>query len=65
MKIENLTGMSDAEFVDLAREIGGHGSLVQALAFAPTILEVVIQDEYTHDVVLGARDGLVLVYDTT
>jgi hypothetical protein len=29
------------------------------------VLEVVVQDEYTHDVVLSWRDGLVLVYDST
>ena len=29
------------------------------------IAGVVVQDEYTHDVVLRAAEGLVLVYDTT
>jgi hypothetical protein len=27
--------------------------------------DVVVQDEYTHDVIVPWRDGLVLVYDTT
>ncbi len=26
---------------------------------------VVVQDEFTHDVIVPWRDGLVLVYDTT
>ncbi|MCA9638167.1 MAG: hypothetical protein KC420_19195 [Myxococcales bacterium] len=29
------------------------------------IVDVVVQDEYTHDVVLDHGDGLFLVYDTT
>ena len=29
------------------------------------ILDVVIQDEFTHDVVLEWRDGLFVVFDTT
>jgi len=29
------------------------------------VAEVVVQDEYTHDVVVPWRDGLFLVYDTT
>ena len=34
--------------------------------FIPRVVaEVVVQDEFTHDVVIPWRDGLVLVYDTT
>ena len=34
--------------------------------FAPSVVvDVVVQDEYTHDVIVPYRDGLVLVYDTT
>ena len=29
------------------------------------LTEVVVQDEFTHDVVVPWRDGLYLVYDTT
>ena len=28
-------------------------------------VDVVIQDEYTHDVLFGARDGSFLVFDAT
>lgn len=37
------------------------------LAQKPPLLiqDVVVQDEYTHDVVIPYRDGLYLVYDTT
>ncbi|MEP7123791.1 MAG: hypothetical protein ABJE95_22875 [Byssovorax sp.] len=38
-----------------------------SLALAPPrlIVRVVVQDEYTHDVVLQWADGVFLVYDTT
>ncbi len=29
------------------------------------VVDVIVMDEYTHDVVLPWRDGLFLVYDTT
>ena len=29
------------------------------------VAEVIVQDEFTHDVIVPWRDGLVLVYDTT
>lgn len=35
-------------------------------SFIPQVVaEVVIQDEFTHDVIIPWCDGLVLVYDTT
>ena len=34
--------------------------------FTPQVVaDVIVQDEFTHDVVVPWRDGLVLVYDTT
>jgi hypothetical protein len=34
--------------------------------FIPQVVaDVVVQDEFTHDVVVPWREGLVLVYDTT
>lgn len=34
--------------------------------FEPQVVsEVIVQDEFTHDVVVPRYDGLVLVYDTT
>jgi hypothetical protein len=34
--------------------------------FLPEVVgAVVVQDEFTHDVIVPWRDGLVLVYDTT
>ena len=44
-----------------------HDVVVAALALQPPkmIADVVVQDEYTHDVVLPWSDDLWLVYDTT
>jgi hypothetical protein len=36
-----------------------------ALPRGHEIVEVVVQDEYTHDVVVACRDGRWLVFDTT
>jgi hypothetical protein len=34
--------------------------------FTPQVIaDVIVQDEFTHDVVVPWREGLVLVYDTT
>ena len=34
--------------------------------FIPQVVsEVIVQDEFTHDVIVPRNDGVVLVYDTT
>jgi len=34
--------------------------------FLPGVVsEVIVQDEFTHDIIVPRNDGLVLVYDTT
>jgi len=34
--------------------------------FIPSVVaEVIVQDEFTHDVIVPWRDGLVRIYDTT
>ena len=41
-------------------------ALANPREFVPQVVaDVVVQDEFTHDVVVPWRDGLVLVYDTT
>jgi len=64
---------------DLLDEIGSEISTQQNLqdamrwalsqpkgTFLPQVVaEVIIQDEFTHDVIIPRTDGLVLVYDTT
>ena len=65
LRLDNMANLAPEALADLDREVGRHGSLVDAIRFAPVVLDVVVQDEYTHDVVLGRGDGLVFVYDTT
>ncbi len=41
-------------------------ALSDAAGFIPQVVaDVVVQDEFTHDVVVPWRNGLALVYDTT
>jgi hypothetical protein len=63
--LDNQANLSDEVLAGLATEVARHGSLAEAVLWAPEVLDVVVQDEYTHDVVLRGRDGLVFVYDTT
>jgi hypothetical protein len=70
----NLTSIPPREFERLADEIDRHGGLNDVLAWAAgkpktelhsrIVLEVVTQDEFTHDIIVPYRD-LFLVYDTT
>jgi hypothetical protein len=56
---------------DAVREIEGHATLEQvfrwAIAREVRFLpgDVVIQDEYTHDVIFVAPDGSALIFDCT
>jgi len=55
----------------LDREVMGLGSLQEVVrwgfSLAPSrdVAAVVVQDEFSHDVVLPWRDGLHLAFDTT
>ena len=64
-QLDNQANLADDVLAGLADEVARHGSLAEAVVWAPEVLDVVVQDEYTHDVVLRGRDGLVFVYDTT
>jgi len=63
--LDNQANLSDDVLAGLASEVARHGSLAEAVLWAPDVLDVIVQDEYTHDVVLEGHDGLVFVYDTT
>ncbi len=62
-------GVADAEAIRsfVASQGTLHDVVVAALARTPPRLvsAVVVQDEYTHDVVLPWDDGVWLVYDAT
>ena len=60
-----------AELAALATAIQGLRTLADVLAWGPkqipprTGVEIITQDEYTHDVILGASGRPYLVFDTT
>jgi hypothetical protein len=49
---------------DLQAIIAGHRTLEDVIRFRLPI-DVVVQDEFTHDVVVLWRDSIHVVYDTT
>jgi hypothetical protein len=75
MRVVNHANLPPDAVANIARELSGQENLgdVMSWAFAsphgtfiPSVVaEVIVQDEFTHDVVVPWRDGLVLVYDTT
>jgi hypothetical protein len=71
MRLVNCAKLPARDLSALEQELPEQGTLLEVinwgLACRPPALvaEVLAQDEYTHDVVVRWRDGLVLVYDTT
>jgi hypothetical protein len=75
LTVINAAGIPSDTFAQLERELEGHSSLFDVLNWSKheppgsllpqVIADVIIQDEYTHDVIVPWRDALVLVYDTT
>jgi hypothetical protein len=55
----------------LLREVEPFATLAPVIAWAlrqsppAEFVQVVVQDEYTHDVVVRVADGLFVVFDTT
>jgi hypothetical protein len=75
MRILNRANLSAEQLTAIERELAGQQNLNDVMrwatahspgVFTPTVVAgVVVQDEYTHDVIVPWRDRLVLVYDTT
>ncbi|HEU4391274.1 MAG TPA: hypothetical protein VFV34_25975 [Blastocatellia bacterium] len=75
MKVSNRARLDQLAFSVVAREVSSHHSLEAVLSWGsrpesnvllPQVIgAVVTQDEFTHDVVVPWRDGLVVVYDAT
>lgn len=75
MRLVNYAKLSPARLADIEREVSEHRTLADVLRWGlkaesgvrlpEVIAAVIVQDEYTHDVVIPWRDGLVLVYGTT
>jgi hypothetical protein len=71
MRIDNHAGLEAAQLEALARLVARHETLQDVVRwgvlYTPPLLivDIVVQDEFTHDVIVPFRDGLHLVYDTT
>jgi hypothetical protein len=75
MHVLNHSAVTRERLAAIERELAGQQNLNDVMrwalahppgVFLPSIVaEVVVQDEFTHDVIVPWRDGLVLVYDTT
>ncbi len=75
MRVINHAGLPAEEISRLERELSGQQNLNDVMKWAlshprgifipPVVADVIVQDEFTHDVIVPYRDGLVLVYDTT
>lgn len=69
--LELREGVAEELAEPIATLIAGHQTLEDVVRWGlsqrpPRLVErVVVQDEYTHDVVVGYADGVYLVYDTT
>lgn len=75
MQITNRANLPPSKIAQIKAELTGQQTLNDVMrwalahppgTFAPTVVaQVIVQDEFTHDVIVPYRDGLVLVYDTT
>lgn len=75
MRIINYADLLPEQIARIESELSGQHNfndvLKWALAhpkglFIPSVVaNVIVQDEFTHDVIVPYRDSLILVYDTT
>ncbi len=75
MRVLNHAKLSSDAVARIAEELSTQENLKDVMAwalsqprgtFTPSVVaEVIVQDEFTHDVIVPWRGGLVLVYDTT
>ena len=75
MRVLNHAKLPSEAVAGIARALSAQENLKDVMAWAlssprgtfiPSVVaEVIVQDEFTHDVIVPWRDGLVLVYDTT
>ena len=75
MRVVNRANLTPEEIERVGGELSRHRNLNDVMKWAlahpagtfipPVVADVIVQDEFTHDVIVPYRDGLVLVYDTT
>jgi len=62
--IDDRVGLAPAKRTQLESMLAKQHNLGDVIQARLDVLDVVVQDEYTHDVVV-AWEGVFLVYDTT
>jgi hypothetical protein len=75
VRVVNHANLATDLLANIAQELEAQENLKDVMAWAfscprgtflPSVVEeVIVQDEFTHDVIVPWREGLVLVYDTT
>lgn len=71
MKVENRASLPDEAFAAIESGLPESGTLMEFIAWGlaqhPPVkpVETVALDEYSHDVIFGFRDGLILVLGST
>jgi hypothetical protein len=75
MRVINRTSLPLEKFAVTLSHLPEHENLQQVMqwaladradTFIPGVVsQVIVQDEFSHDVIVPWREGLVLVYDTT
>lgn len=74
MRLVNQSELPAMRISELETEIPEQENLKDVVKWAlanpaefvsQVVADVVVQDEFTHDVIVPWREGLVLVYDTT
>ena len=65
LPFEDRAGLAEAAASALRAWATRPATLEELLRTEARIVDVVVQDEYTHDVVAAVEGGLFLVYDCT
>jgi hypothetical protein len=75
MRVLNHANLSVEAIAGIAEQLAAQENLKDVMAWAlshprgvflaSVVAEVIVQDEFTHDVIVPWREGLVLVYDKT
>lgn len=65
MKVENYANISTELITLLNNEMARCENLLQVMTWNSAVVDVIVQDEFTRDVVLRWRDDLFLVFDAT
>jgi hypothetical protein len=75
MRLLNQANLSSQMVDEIETQVAAQENLKDVMTWAlshpvgtfipQVVADVIVQDEFTHDVVVPWREGLVLVYDTT